>query len=239
MISLSNLIAIVGAMDEEINSLGQKLKEAEEHSVRFGKFPLLTGRLNNCSVVIARSGIGKVNVSLTTQHLIDRFPLKAIINTGVAGGLHPRVALGDLIISRDSVQHDFDTGQLGYPRGVIPRLESSVFTADPQLVEKAVKVAQRILAAEQIHQGLIISGDQFVSSQEQKKTLRSFFPAALCVEMEGAALAHVAHLNNIPHLILRAVSDHADNTAPQDFELYLEKTIPILNQIIQDLVPRL
>ncbi|NMA60724.1 MAG: 5'-methylthioadenosine/adenosylhomocysteine nucleosidase [Firmicutes bacterium] len=229
-------IAIIGAMDEEVVALRDGLTELEEHPTPFTDLPVFTGKLDGVEVVIARCGIGKVNAALATQYLIDQFSLKAIINSGVAGGISPEVKIGQLVIGHSSLQHDFDVSHFDYPQGTIPRLETSIFKGDPNLVELAFEAGENKVGAENIHRGLIVSGDQFVSSVEQKQSILAAFPTATCVEMEGAAIAHVAWLNQIPHVIVRAISDQADNTAPDDFDAYLLEVIPTLNGVIRALV---
>lgn len=229
-------IGIIGAMDEEIELFTAELADLNRHSVPFTDLPLFTGSLDNKSVVITRSGIGKVNAALTTQYLIDHFPLQALINTGIAGGLSETVKIGDLIVSLTSQQHDVDAESFGYPKGTIPRLAVSVFPSDTGMAQKAFLTAKKVLGPASVHQGLIVSGDQFVSSLEQKREITKWFPQALCVEMEGAAIAQVAYLNQIPHLIVRMISDQADNTAPADLEQYLKEIIPKLNKVVKGLI---
>lgn len=233
---MNNPIGIIGAMDVEVTTLSQKLCNAQDHPTPFINLPILTGSLGMQKVVIACCGIGKVNAALATQYIIDHFNPKAIINTGVAGGVSPQVSIGDLVIGQNSLQHDFDVRNFGYPKGTIPSLKTSIFPADPKLIELAVQAARTQVDHNKIHQGLIVSGDQFISSLEQKREIISFFPKTMCAEMEGAAIAQVAHLNQIPHLIVRAISDQADNTAPEDFDQYLLEIIPTLNAVIQKLV---
>lgn len=229
-------IAIIGAMEEEVTGLQQLLSNQQEFPTPFSDLPIFTGRLNEVEVVLARCGIGKVNAALATQFLIDHFALSAIINSGVAGGVSPLVQTGQLVIGAESIQHDVDVTNFGYPRGTIPRLETSTFSGDPNLVSLATSAAKPFFGDLGIHEGLIVSGDKFVSSVEQKKTIAKSFPTALCVEMEGAAIAHVAWLNQIPHVIIRVISDQADNTAPADFYAYLQEVIPNLNQAITSLI---
>lgn len=229
-------IALIGAMDEEIEALSQDLLHRRNHETTFSDFPIVTGNLNTQDVIIARCGIGKVNAALATQYIINEFNPKAIINTGVAGGVNPKVRISDLVIGHSSLQHDVDASHFGYSPGAIPRLDTSLFLADPKLVKLANEAANDQLDSKRVHLGLIASGDQFVASAEQKQAIIKLFPETTCVEMEGAAIAQVAHLNQIPHLIIRAISDQADNTAPDDFNHYLMNIIPELNGVIMRLM---
>lgn len=229
-------IAIIGAMNEEVEALTEMLTDVQEQPTTFIDLPVKTGNLAGQPVIVARCGIGKVNAALATQYIIDRFAPNYIINTGVAGGVHDKVRIGDLVLGNESLQHDFDAQNFGYPKGVIPRLKSSIFTADSNLIQIARKAAQLVFGKEKVHQGLIVSGDQFVSSSQQKQEILAAFPATYCVEMEGAAIAQVAQINQVRHLIVRAISDQADNTAPDDFNQYLLEIIPALNSTIKELV---
>ncbi|HHY10723.1 MAG TPA: 5'-methylthioadenosine/adenosylhomocysteine nucleosidase [Firmicutes bacterium] len=235
----NNYIAIIGAMAEEIELLTPKLADLKKLSVPFTDLPLFSGRLGNKNIVVARCGIGKVNAAAAAQYLIDQFPLRALINTGIAGGLGEKVLIGDLVVSRAAVQHDVDCRNLAYPKGTIPRLATSVFPSAESLAKLAAQTAKEVLGPGKVHHGLIASGDQFVSSLEQKRAILNHFPTALCVEMEGAAIAQVAYLNQIPHLILRIISDQADNTAPADLAEYLKIVLPRLNDIIIGLLKQL
>lgn len=233
---MEGCIAIMGAMDEEVEALAQTLSSGQRLHTPFLDVPIFRGSLQEQEVVIVRCGIGKVNAALATQYTIDHFEPRIIINSGVAGGVSPNVRIGDLVLGTSSMQHDVDVRKFGHPRGVIPRLATSVFQAEPHLLELALQAAMQELDPARIHQGLIVSGDQFVCSREQKQEIVAFFPEAICVEMEGAAIAQVASVNQIHHLIVRAISDQADNTAPQDFDEYLLEIIPVLNGVIQRLL---
>ncbi len=233
---MKKAIAVIGAMDIEVGALRAELAEVQEHKTLLDSLSVQTGILAGRNVVLACCGVGKVNASLATQNIIDRFSVQAIINTGAAGGLSPKAVIGDLVIGRQSVQHDVDAACLGYSRGVIPGLKTSLFTADPRLAGIAAHAARRQVGAAKVHQGLIVSGDRFISSASQKNEILKLFPQAICAEMEGAALAQVAQLNRVPHLIVRAISDQADSTAPADFNKYLSEIIPILNGVVKELI---
>ena len=229
-------LAIVGAMHEEILALKEELERPSKHEGPFADLPIFTGALEGRSIVLARCGIGKVNAALAAQYIIDRFSPTALINTGVAGGVREDAEIGDIAVGRSSIQYDFDVTSGGYSLGTIPRLAVSEFPGDQQLAALALEAAAEVVAPEKILQGLIVTGDRFVSSAAQKRAILNCFPQAVCVEMEGAAIAQVAHLNGTPHLILRAISDQADQKAHQDLREYLIKIIPILNEILKRMV---
>ncbi len=228
-------IAIIGAMDEEVEELSQALTPVPGHSRRLD-MPIYHGQMEGQEVILARCGIGKVHAALATQYLIDHYNPTYLINSGIAGGISPKVRIGDLVFGTSSAQHDFDIRDFGYSRGAIPGHTNVTFPGDPRLLEAALQGARDDIQADRLHQGLIVSGDQFISSREQKQEIRGFFPEALCAEMEGAAIAQVAAANHVPHLIIRAISDLADNTAPDDFDRYIVEIVPVLNAVIRRLL---
>ena len=184
--------------------LGRKIKEKE--------------------VVIVQSGIGKVNMALCTQILADRFDVKAVINTGVAGGLYKDIEIGDIVISKDAVQHDVDATVFGYKVGEIPRMDTSYFEADKDLIELAKKTCDEVNPDIHSYVGRVVSGDQFISDNKKKHYLINEFDG-YCAEMEGAAMAQAAHLNQIPFIILRAISDKADQEAAGSYEEFEKAAI--------------
>lgn len=226
-------IGIIGAMESEVAVLIAQLSHSILTEAAGLKF--YQGRLVNHPVVVVQSGIGKVNAAMCAQILIDRFRASALINTGVAGGVNPSVAIGDVVIATSAVHHDFDVTAFDYEPGTIPGMETSSFPADPELQDIAAKAAHTILGAGRTHRGVIVSGDQFIANSERKRRLNQTFNA-LCAEMEGAAVAQVAYLNRIPYCIIRIVSDQADASAPEDFGSFVAQIVPKLNQIVLEIV---
>ncbi|HHT35909.1 MAG: 5'-methylthioadenosine/adenosylhomocysteine nucleosidase [Candidatus Wallacebacter cryptica] len=225
-------IGIIGAMAEEVAGLIPKLEEHSETTIAGLAFH--QGKLNGQPVIVVRCGVGKVNAAVCTQLLIDHFQVTAVINTGVAGGVDPNVKIGDVIIAEDAVHHDFDVTVFGYKPGTVPGFDQTCFLADQELKSKAVAAAHKVVGPNRTHLGTIASGDQFISSSERKHFLFETFQA-LCAEMEGAAIAHTAYLNQIPYIIIRAISDQADAAAPADFETFLDQIIPDLNSIVSEI----
>lgn len=236
---MDKCIAIIGAMDEEVDALCKELNLVPQMQSPLLAMPIYYGKWAGKEVVVVRCGVGKVNAAMATQYVIDHYKPSFIINSGVAGALSSRLRIADLVLGTSSIQHDFDVRKFGYSRGTIPSLKSSVFTGDVDLVEIAKKVAVDALGERRVHLGLIVSGDQFISSFEEKQKILSYFPKAMCAEMEGAAIAHVASINQVPHLIIRAISDQADNTAPEDFDQYLLEVISTLNSVIHKLLTQI
>ena len=193
------------------------------------------GKLNGREVVVVRSGIGKVNAAICTQILVDQFHVDVIINTGIAGSLDAEIDIGDIVISTDAVEHDMDASIFGDPIGQIPQMDTFSFPADESLVKLAKEVNEK--ANPDVHTwiGRVVSGDQFVSSGEKKEQLIRVFDAK-CTEMEGAAIAHAAYLNKISCVIIRAISDKADNSAVVDYPAFEAAAIRHSVRLIEALV---
>lgn len=208
------MIGIIGAMDEEISQLVEKMTDVEQTEIAGMVFN--KGKLTGRDVVVVRSGIGKVNAAMCTQILATYFHVDSVINTGVAGSLRNEINIGDVVLSTDTLQHDMDATGFGYKLGVIPRMETSVFEADKRLRELAKKSCSEVVPDIGVHEGRVVSGDQFVSDKATKARLIELFEG-YCTEMEGAAIAQAAYLNKIPFLIIRAISDKADDSASMDY----------------------
>lgn len=230
------MIGIIGAMEEEVATLKEAMT-IEEHTV-FASMEFCKGLLCEREVVVVRSGIGKVNAAICTQILVDKFGVDTLINTGIAGSLDADIDIGDMVISTDAVEHDMDASIFGDPIGQVPRMDTFSFPANGELVEKAKAANEE--ANPDIHTfvGRIVSGDQFVSSKEVKEKLVSHF-GAKCTEMEGAAIAHAAYLNKVSCVIIRAISDKADNSATMDYPTFEKKAITHSVRLVKNLLLRL
>ena len=229
-------IGIIGAMEEEVDALRGKLSDVQKLDRASMEF--YTGILGNKKVVIVRSGIGKVNAGICTQILADLFQVDAVINTGIAGSLKAEINIGDIVVSTDAIQHDMDATGFGYEPGVIPRMPVSCFEADKELV-KAVEAACREAIPEVgIFAGRIVSGDQFISDRAVKDRISSQF-GGMCTEMEGAAIAQAAYLNSIPFVIIRAISDKADDSATVDYPTFERQAIAHSVALVENFVERL
>ncbi len=216
------MIGIIGAMDEEVNAIIEKMtnvESKEKAGMTFNK-----GTLEGKEAVVVRSGIGKVNAGLCTQILVDDYKIDAVINTGIAGSLKNQIDIGDIVLSSDALYHDMDATGFGYDFGVVPRMESSVFKGDVRLINLAKECCERVNPDINVHIGRVVSGDQFISDKAKKDWINEHFDG-YCTEMEGAAIAHAATLNNIPFLIVRAISDKADNSATMDYGEFEKKAI--------------
>ena len=209
-------LGIIGAMQEEVETLLALMENKKELHKAGSVF--YEGILEGLNVVIVQCGVGKVNAAMCTQVLCDLFDVTHIVNTGVAGSLCAELDIGDFVISTDAMYHDFSVTPLGYQVGQVPGLQTHSFPADSQLVSMAMAAAQQV-HPDHARMGRIASGDQFVAAKEQKKQIIAD-TQALCTEMEGAAIAHTAWRNGVPFVVIRAISDKADDSAEMDYPTF-------------------
>lgn len=228
-------VAIIGAMDEEIARLLDRLQE--NRRLRYAGIDFYVGRLDDVDVVVCKSGVGKVNAAMCAQILIDRFHVKSVIFTGVAGALAPHLDIGDIVISKDLRQHDIDVSALGFAPGTIPFAERSVFEADPGLVQLAEQSAAEIKGTH-CYMGTILSGDQFIADREKVRQLHEQF-GGLCTEMEGAAVAQVCAMNEVPFVVIRSMSDKADGSASVNFAEFTVRAAEQSVQLVSGMIRRL
>lgn len=227
------LIGIIGAMEEEVMSLKELMKLKEVRSIATLDF--YVGTLNGASVVLVRGGIGKVNAAICTQILIDCFHVNTIINTGVAGALSTELEIGDVVISSDALQHDFDASGFGYDLGVIPRMDNSYFRADEHLVNIALQASRKLSSNTNVFVKRIVSGDQFIADPTRKSQIVDNFEG-FCTEMEGASIAHVCYLNKVPFVIIRSISDKADDSAEVNFAEFTQIAAANSCKIIENML---
>lgn len=229
---------IIGAMESEIAALVASMNEQERTEVAGCTF--LCGTIGDQEVVVVKSGIGKVCAALCAQILIDRFAVEAIVNTGIAGGLHASLSVGDLVVADAAVQHDFDLTAFGHAKGYMPALGGddrlpSFWQTDPALEARFLHAAETVKAEQgfSFHclGGVVASGDVFVSDGALKQTLVVQYNAA-AAEMEGAAVAQVACLNGVPCAIIRAISDLADGRAAASFEDFEQQAADLVSRIL-------
>lgn len=227
-------IAIIGAMDCEINDIKKELSNLKEEN--YADLKMFTGAINDKFVVLAQSGVGKVNAALNTQYIIDTYKPNIIINTGVAGGIADGLDIGDVVIGTYLVQHDFDVTVLGYAKGYmctgIEKDKPTKYYCDKNLIDKFQDSLEKNIPLNKIHQGIIASGDKFVSDKEMKKEINEYF-GAIAVEMEGAAIAQVATRNKIPFIVTRAISDLADGKTAEYQNEFEKKISAISTQTIK------
>ena len=230
------MIGIIGAMEEEVAALKDDMEVQE--TIEQASMVFCKGTLCGKEVVVVRSGIGKVNAGICAQILVDRFQVDTLINTGIAGSLDAKIDIGDMVISTDALYHDMDATVFGDPVGQVPRMDTLAFPADETLVQKAVQANEKANPDIHTFTGRIASGDQFISSQGVKERIvENFHP--LCVEMEGAGIAHAAYLNKVSCVIIRAISDKADNSATMDYPAFERKAIAHSVRLMKELLPML
>ncbi|PTX55196.1 methylthioadenosine nucleosidase /adenosylhomocysteine nucleosidase [Melghirimyces profundicolus] len=231
---MGKTIGLIGAMAEEVALF---LEEMEENArEEYAGIVFHRGSFSGAPVVVCRSGVGKVNASVCTQLLIDRFDVGTVIFTGVAGALDPALDIGDIVVSKTCVQYDVDASPLGFPKGTIPFQETSVFQADPEWIRLAMEAAEAWTEGKAIR-GKVLSGDRFIAHPEQVRELRETFGGA-CVEMEGAAVAHVCHLNRIPFVVIRSMSDRADFSAGVNFTEFASRAARCSNGIVKAMLKK-
>lgn len=216
------MLGIIGAMEEEVAKIKDKMeniKVMDKASMEFYE-----GTINKYPVVVVRSGIGKVNAGLCAQILVDVYHVDAIINTGIAGSLSNDINIGDIVLSTDTLQHDIDATGFGYELGQIPRMDCLSFQADDTLRKVAKQVCEDVNPDISVFEGRVVSGDQFISDKNKKNWIIEHFDGC-CTEMEGAAIGQAAYLNQIPFLIIRAISDKSDDSATVDYPTFEAKAI--------------
>ncbi|MBQ8140669.1 MAG: 5'-methylthioadenosine/adenosylhomocysteine nucleosidase [Clostridia bacterium] len=206
------MVGIIGAMKIEVDTLKKAMTEKNTETVSGIEF--VSGKLYGRDAVVAQSGIGKVFAAVCAQTMILRYGVDTVINTGVAGTLTAKLSINDIAVSSACVQHDMDTSALGDEVGLISGINIVNIPADEKLCGCVCGAATRLgLKAEA---GVIASGDCFVSSAEKKKYISDTFGAIAC-EMEGAAIAQVCFVNEVPYVVIRAISDSADGDADMDY----------------------
>ena len=216
------MLGIIGAMEVEVKELREMMENPQAQTVAGMTF--YQGTIKGKEVVVVRSGIGKVNAGICSQILVDRYQVEGIINTGIAGSLRNEINIGDIVLATVAVQHDVDATGFGYPLGEIPQMGIKEFPADEKLRALAEECSKKANPDIQVFCGRVASGDQFISNKEKKNWIQDNFDA-YCTEMEGAAIAQAAYLNNIPYLVVRAISDKADDSANMDYSEFEAKAV--------------
>lgn len=227
------MLGIIGAMQEEIALLLEDLQD--RHDLLRPGTTLHRGRLDGLEVLLTVGGIGKVNAAMTTVYLLAAGATQVIF-TGVAGGVHPQLAVGDLVVSTDCIQHDVDVRALGYEPGLIPG-EALAWLADDHLRTLAVAQA-RAVDGVRVIEGRIASGDVFVADRARVAELWSAFGAA-CAEMEGGAVAQVCHKHGVPFVVIRSVSDTADGAAEVDYREFMPQVARTAKRVVRGMTAAL
>ena len=209
-------LGIIGAMDVEVALLKEKMENTVTATHAASVY--CEGTLEGVPAVVVQCGVGKVNAALCAQILISVYGVTHLVNTGIAGSLCADLDIGDLVISQDAIHHDFDLHFWGRPIGQVPGFDVTAFPAAVSLIDAAFYAAESVNPGHN-RIGRVASGDQFICSKEQKEKIIAD-TQAVCAEMEGAAIAHAAYRNRIPFVIIRAISDKADNSAEMDYPVF-------------------
>jgi adenosylhomocysteine nucleosidase len=231
------MLALMGAMEEEVSLLRHDMTVSDQ-AVHAG-ITVTVGSFKGVEIALAQCGIGKVNATICTQMLIDLYKPDALIFTGVAGGLLPNMQVGDLIIASHLIQYDMDLTAFGRRHGEIPGQGRMVESA-PDIVEKCTNAFDNAFDGKSdspnLMLGTVVSGDRFISDAKTLRWLQREF-AALATEMEGAAVGYTCHLNDLPFVVVRGLSDTAGESASDDFEANLHVVCRNSYQLMEHLVP--
>lgn len=209
-------LGIIGAMTVEVSALKEQM-ENKTLSMHAG-MEFCEGLLEGLPAVVVQCGVGKVNAAMCAQILCSCYGVTHLVNTGIAGSLCAELDIGDLVVSQDAMYHDFDCGGFGYPIGKVPGSDVISYPADKDMITMALSAAETVNPGH-AKLGRVASGDQFICAQETKNRIIEI-TGALCTEMEGAAIAQTAYRNGVPFVILRAISDKADNSAEMDYPTF-------------------
>ncbi|AEM21476.1 5'-methylthioadenosine [Brachyspira intermedia PWS/A] len=228
-------IAIIGAMDSEITNFKGMIENIEE--IEIANITYYKGILCGKNVVLLKSGIGKVNAAIATTIAIERFNVEKIIFTGVAGSGNPDYDISDIVISKDLIEHDFDTSDLdGDELTVLVKgYDKNYYPADASLIQLAKESAQKVIKENKIYIDTIATGDQFVGNNEKVKQIHNKFKAG-AIEMEGAAVAHAALMYKVPFVVIRSLSDKADSDAVVDFPKFVVKSAQNSMKIVVEML---
>jgi 5'-methylthioadenosine/S-adenosylhomocysteine nucleosidase len=231
MKSKQQKILILTAMQQEYEAVVSNMSTHHQYE-KYG-ISIVEGYLFEKHCVVAISGVGKVASAFTAQYLLSLYQPKFVIFTGVAGALNPEYQIGDIVIARDTVQHDMDGRGLGFPRGEVPYSGQRFFSSDEQLLD----IAEKTQCAHRVHIGRVLTGDQFITNKEQ--TTYSYMLEELqgdAVDMEGASVAYVCKKHDTPFILVRTISDKANSEAPENFEAFLPEvagnSLAVIQQIL-------
>ena len=230
-----NKLGIIGAMDVEVATLKEKMVDKTVRTIAGSGY--CEGTLEGMEVVVVQCGVGKVNAALCAQILCDCFDVTHIVNTGIAGSLNAELDIGDFVISKDAIYHDMDATNFGYPMCQVPGMSVLSFPADDMLIKESYAAAQAAHPGH-VRIGRVATGDQFVADKNLKEKIIAN-TGAFCTEMEGAAIAHTAWKNGVPFVIIRAISDKADDSAEMDYPTFEAAAAQRCAQVTQSLAKRL
>ena len=224
------MTGIIAAVIEEAEAIKKEIENIKE--IVINEISFVTGKFNEKEIVFVQSGIGKVNAAITATLLIEKFNVKEVIFSGVAGSLDARLKIGDVVIGRDIVQHDVDATAFGYKMGQIPQMKEWAFESDKDLIEKTAKINN---INHQILLGRILTGDQFISKKDVKIQLGKDFDA-LCVDMESGAVAQVCARLGIKFLIIRSISDSITDDSGMEYTSFVKLAAENSKKILKEII---
>lgn len=228
-------LGIIGAMKIEVDALKENMKGTV--TTQCAGMEFCEGTLEGLPAVVVQCGVGKVNAAMCAQVLCTAYQVTHIVNTGIAGSLCNDLDIGDLVVSQDAMYHDFTCSVFGYPDGQVPGMDVIAFPANEELIQKAVRAGKTVNPGH-TKLGRVASGDQFVCEKLQKDNIIAL-TGALCTEMEGAAIAQTAYRNAVPFVIVRAISDKADNSAEMDYPVFERIAAERCGNVVQILAKEL
>lgn len=225
------MFGLIGAMPVEVEQLMAQLEEPQTQQIGMDTF--VSGRLFGQEAVLAVCGPGKVNAALCAQSMILHYHPQWVLNLGVAGAGSAEVSIGDMVVATCAVQHDMDTSPLGDPVGLVSKLNLVELPCDEQLRIRLVQAAQRVEGL-RVHQGVIATGDQFISNGETRRRIHERFQA-MAVEMEGGAVAHACFMHGVPCGVIRSISDQADGASTMDYPSFVKLAAAHSEQVVEQL----
>lgn len=226
-------IGIIGAMDVEVAHLKEVMQITNTTTV--AKQEYCEGKIGDMDVVVVKCGVGKVRAGMSVQVLCDVFHVTHVLNTGVAGSLNNDINVGDVVVSTDAVFHDVNATNFGYAIGEVPSLGKVFFEAEPYLRKLAKEAVEKAAPEVSVYEGRVTTGDQFICEKDKKNWIKDTFNAE-CVEMEGCAIAEAAYLNDIPFVIIRAISDKADEETVVSYEEFEGKAAVHCAKIVEYMI---
>ena len=229
------MIGIIGAMSVEVEDLLAIMSNERIETISSISYHI--GKISGIDCVVAQCGVGKVAAAICAQTMILKYLPRVLINVGVAGGIGENIHIGDIVISSGLVQHDMDTSALGDKKGMISGLNLITIPANQKLVNLVAYTAAEIYG-EGVHVGIIVTGDQFIGAAEKLKSLADEFDASAC-EMEGASIAQVCYINKVDFVVIRAISDNANEDASMDFGTFVVKSAHKTTELITKLLPNI
>lgn len=225
-------VGIIGAMEPEVELLKNAMLVEKEDKIAHAT--AYAGTLNGQNIVLVQSGIGKVNASIITALLLERYNIDYVINTGVAGAMGENLKVTDMVVSTEVLHHDVDATNFGYSYGQVPGMPA-VYTSDEMLVRQSLAA---LSLNDEINgsSGLVVSGDSFIDSDAEKENIFTNFPDAMCVDMESASIAQTCWQFNTPFVIIRSMSDSANESADMNYEEFLAKACVHSSEVVKSLL---